>query len=883
MIIKMTSYLNQICETISKLTMEPKESSDISLYALNCFRDLKDLASRSDSSGIKSRELLVQLLNTVKSYMKYDNGSRLFKLEQIQDPPFDEWISLFFNIAQNKLPSDVKQNVSDRENGLVSFKTQKIALSIILDIFSLHDDLIQSRLHFLGYYSVVIGLCVESTRLFYNQSVEQTDISILMLALKILRTFSNSVLTCDKLLIMKHVLEPLNVTLIKFANWSLYPNTKHDNKSAPYRVIQVRGVQEELDKLISDIFDQMFQNDYKILSMMMIDRLNSLNVFGIPNHILKDDCHSRHFVGLTLLPDRTEANDFESLYTSCQIMASDSKGILAEQMKKSSIKKLLQLTLSNSELALRLKALEAIATIRGYYLRVGRVNDSRKLLENMKNNVEIILKDLMFQLNISKEHKSFDVSNILINIHMIADLYGHEAQSILVENLEILRENFMINCNSNSNSSLELNIIKSKLLTLDILYRILMNAKDHERLELESRFVPFLLASLEISNNSICIELKKKALYILAEMLVEESGKSIVTILSQIKNIEKHMDFKLSEPLMLVLHKSITRCSFQLIHSPECLQSIYDLCAGVLESDKHTNECRSNSAKILEIMIQEFRYQPKFRQKYLPKIVKLSKMLLSSRMIKQDTDKDNKSKLPSAVSRDTQFVSQLLLLISIAIDTDYDITIKEFYRQPSDFSFNSDQRTFELYADYVLGIKPIAIIDNYWPRHESRALIRAICTIIRQPTSLRPRCLDSKASHVIPRILNIFEFLHTQYEDYLAALGWTERCKHPEGDYLDWVPTFNRTFDSKLDQDTGFSLEINLFRASLSEIKRVDSNWYHMLTGNLDMLQKKYLDDLYEYAESKGQGEEASWRTHFKHMRHSIMRSSTRLRRMSTF
>lgn len=168
--------------------------------------------------------------------------------------------------------------------------------------------------------------------------------------------------------------------------------------------------------------------------------------------------------------------------------------------------------------------------------------------------------------------------------------------------------------------------------------------------------------------------------------------------------------------------------------------------------------------------------------------------------------------------------------------------------------------------------------DCFNPKHGTRIMIRALCSLIRIPNNLRPQCLTERYHQILPRIIGHFEFLHRNYEDNLSILGFTMRFKYSEITYLNWHSIIEVPFlmDSKLERNSqNFKDEIRILRNSLAEIRRTDPAWVDMLLNSLSRSQATLLDDLYNYIKEPPRNLNMKQDNIFKRI-HGSFRSSSR-------
>lgn len=324
--------------------------------------------------------------------------------------------------------------------------------------------------------------------------------------------------------------------------------------------------------------------------------------------------------------------------------------------------------------------------------------------------------------------------------------------------------------------------------------------------------------------------------------------------------------------MMSPIHNYITVDPQTFISSRNNLGIVFDMCQSILTDPDGNEEIESYAAKLIEIVILQFRNQI---DDCIPSFVELAVTRLRREIVS------------------SELRTLLLQIVIAAFYSNYQLLLSIFEKMEQQ-SGNIQQNSFfeSFIKQWIKDIKELLGL------HDRKMSLIGFCTLIILPADKRPPVVSQIANRIVPSILDICDRLKIAYQkkatadsdtesedddeeeddsdneaevleddqDHVAShladnndddddfediaddaeLSETDEYDEYESDD-DCEPTALESFETLIDTPKGFVDEFILLRDTMESIRQSDFNWYQMLLSPLDAAQQKRLAELGEY------------------------------------
>lgn len=357
-------------------------------------------------------------------------------------------------------------------------------------------------------------------------------------------------------------------------------------------------------------------------------------------------------------------------------------------------------------------------------------------------------------------------------------------------------------------------------------------------------------------NGRISVHLRGVALELLATLTGKFVSKQSLNCLEQLQTILFKFQ-KTSSDLFIsiapILYNLIT-VEPKLLHiNVDYMNRLIRICMSTMK-DSESFDDRALAIKLLEITLIENDDNVTSKRCCFDnlQIVDLACSLLVNEYLHWRIDYESNDPFRNQIiSKSRQnYRSQLMILVCASFGSDLHKTLEIFGKIEAKKKLDKGW-ILELLVHFLLEPSNEWSEDYYWPQHESRIMIRALCAIIRLPNNRRPPSLEPRSKQLLPKIISHFESLHRMYEEHFKELGSTMRIKYDESIYLNWEPERAGFLRSKLEHELGFQSEIATISGSLSEAQQSDNVWYRVLSQSLTRSQLLLLKDLIKYQQAE--------------------------------
>lgn len=873
-----------------------------------------------DPLGTHSCKIQLNFLDIIRRMMKYDSGQRVLEFRHRNDDKFDRWINVFLLIASRQISQPLESaelGQSMEKPDSIWWKCKEASLSLLLDIVSSKDASLQWRLKESSYHLSIMNLCIRFTRelnIVYYMSPQTMQLS-----LECLKQVCDKFLLHDKMKIVYEIIFPLFCMLtepIKTSINRLFPSEKCTwNQKTSYNLVLVK-----IYPICCDILSCICRDDEKTTeaivdyaTRMLVERGGKRkHVRGAALSLLASidhgDIKTRMEFSSTILIDHilpilNRLDEFDARRCICYILEQDTFSALFVDLGFKSVKSLVAVSSQDPVFAVRIKALEALAKITHYCRAAGRSNGWRlRKLRKANRSVAMLQEKLIGQL------KELQPSNcpyhlitkyLLASINSIIALYPEESYPVMVAKFSCLnetlcrildyrREQHQHNIDHQDTDE------SSEMLLLKVVKQVLvLGLSKNDNI---SRIEPELLAMVQLVVDQSELD-DRDALRLTALGLVElSSGRYIslesLNLMDQFLRLIEREGSNLFVNMCPIIHNFITHQSSPLVKAPHKLNSLFSLCSHILLGHHliHSDLTRAYAAKLLELVILQFKDNYEFRKSKLSEFVGLLVSVMdreltlrlsnneSKRVDESRNENENANANANANAHDIDTYSgkkislklaskdptigyvwtQIIVSIGAAIHTDFYKSFESFgcIEESRSVSGQAKQVSlFELFFEHLMLLSSMRsdIEARLWQFHECRLLILTLCSLARLPKETRPECVNSSAASLLGRILGLFDSLHRMFEEQLADLGHAQRVKHPERAYLSWRPESERSMASAIDRNDGLRAEISLLRATLAELERIEPEWQRSLVEPLDAMQARLLADLFAHANEADQ------------------------------
>lgn len=514
----------------------------------------------------------------------------------------------------------------------------------------------------------------------------------------------------------------------------------------------------------------------------------------------------------------------------------------------------LQCTLTDTELPVKVEAALCLQNL---------LHVQEQSREITKPNVERLALELVQMI------RSTESEDVMEVIQKIVYLYPEELYGVAVNMTNHLAQTFhQLLQTGESEEDEKISAAMAVLSTIDTVLTMMDEQKEVVA-KLEPIVVNIILTIFDQSTSELYEEATTLLSTITADAVSPESWRVFKTLYIVFKRDGADYFTDMMSPI----HNYITVDPQTFISSRDNIGAIYDMCHSIMSDPNGNEEIESYAAKLLEIVILQFRSQI---DDCIPSFVELA----ITRLRRDIVSSELRTLLLQIVI--AAFYSNYQLLFSIFEK------LEQQNNQPQYTLFDSFMRQWLKDIKDLLGL------------HDRKMSIVGFCTLIILPADKRPPIVSQISNEIVPSILTLCERLKIAYQkkatadsdsetddedeendsdneaevleddqDHLAGhvnddddddefediiddaeLSETDEYDEYDSDD-DCEPTALESFETLIDTPKGFVDEFILFRDTMESIRQSDPAWYQMLLSPLDASQQKRLMDLGEYVNKR--------------------------------
>lgn len=398
-----------------------------------------------------------------------------------------------------------------------------------------------------------------------------------------------------------------------------------------------------------------------------------------------------------------------------------------------------------------------------------------------------------------------------------------------------------------------------------------------EKKEIIARLEPIVVnIVLTIFNKSI-MDLYEEATTLLSTLTADGISQESWKVFSTLYMVFKRDGCDYFTDMMSPIHNYITVDPQTFLASRDNLAAVYEMCHQILTDPLSGEEIESYAAKLLEVIILQFRNQI---DDCIPSFFELA----VTRLKREIT---------------TTELRTLLLQIVIAIFySNYELLFSCFEKLQQQENLPPFTLLDTFVKQWFKDIKD----GMFLGLHDRKMCIVGMCTLIILPQEKRPPIVNEVASQVVPNVLSLYEKLKIAYEkkantddndsdsddddveddsdqeaevledDQDHVVNATDEGNEDDGDFEDIADdddtddddedyegdedddceqTALESFETILDTEKGLVDEFVLFRDTMERIRLENVNWYQTLLGSLDAGQQKKLIELGQFTEKR--------------------------------
>lgn len=510
--------------------------------------------------------------------------------------------------------------------------------------------------------------------------------------------------------------------------------------------------------------------------------------------------------------------------------------------------------LGDSQLPVKVEAALCLQTL---------LNAQEEARQVTQPNVKAVTLELV---EIIRKTESEDVMEVL---QKIVYIYPKELYEIAVDMTNHLALTFhqLLQTDDNSEVDEKISAAMAVLSTIDAVLTMM-----DERKDVVAKLEPIVVNIVMTIFEQTASELYEEATTLLSTITADAVSQESWRVFQTLYVVFKRDGADYFTDMMSPLHNYITVDPQTFISSRNNIGAVYDMCQSIMNDPNGNEEIESYAAKMLEILILQFRNQI---DDCIPSFVELA---------------------ITRLRRDIATSSLRTLLIQVVIAafySNYQLLFSIFEKLEQ----RNNQPQFTLFDSFIK--QWLKDIKELLGLHDRKMSIIGFCTLIMLPADKRPPIVPQISNQIVPSVLTLFDRLKIAYkkkvedsdsdtdddsdelldddsdleaevlEDdqdhigYLAgtddefediaedadAVSETGSYDDVESDY-DCELTALETFETLLDTSKGFVDEFILFRDTMESLRQNDPGWYQMLLSPLDVAQQKSLMQLGEYSVS---------------------------------
>lgn len=512
----------------------------------------------------------------------------------------------------------------------------------------------------------------------------------------------------------------------------------------------------------------------------------------------------------------------------------------------------LQCTLTDKDLPVKVEAALCLQSL---------LHAQKQAREITQPNVRPLTLEL---LQIIRNTESEDVMEVL---QKIVYLFPDDLYAIAVEMTNHLAQTFHQLIQDDSEDDERISAAMAVLGTIDTVLTMMDEQKEVVA-QLEPIVVQVIITIFEKSASELYEEATTLLSTITADQVSAESWRVFPTLYAvfQRDGVDYFTD------MISPIHNYITVDPATFLSNKFNIGAIFDMCRTILTNPNENEEIESYAAKLLEIVILQFRNQI---DDCIPSFIELA---------------------ITRLRRDIQTAELRTLLIQIVIAAFYtnEHLLFEIFNK---LEQQSSQPKWALFESFVH--QWFKDLEELVGLHDRKMSMIGFCKLISLPSNQRPPVVNQMSEKWIPCILTLYDRLKIAYQKKASADSDSETEDEDEeeeseneaevleddqddidshfnnnddddddafediaeddggstddDDYEDYNSnddcelTALESFETIVDTPKGFVDEFILFRDTMEALRQNDPNWYNMLLSRLNQAEQKRLIELGEY------------------------------------
>lgn len=870
----MTFYqLAKIYEFKSLTEREPFLEALTILLPISCQR-LTQLI-QNDPLGEQSCRLQKQILKTFHAILQFSLPLAILTRET-----FQQWMTLIIEVAKRDVPEVAQKDVDVEERPrLIWWKCKKWSLHLMARIFERYgspNNVSKDYKAFAEWYISTFSFPVIQTIIkileqyalgqYVSPRVLQQSLNYLNTA--VLHSMTWKMLKADMMVVVEKIIFPL----------MCYSNEDEELwQNDPCEYIRMKfDIFEEYISPVSASQNLLQSLCKKRRDMIQKTMTLVINVLNNPQAEAKAKDGALHMIGSisgVLLKKPQFKDQMEQLLVTyvlplfqcahgflraraCWVLTYFAAIQFQDHNIMAATQSVLNCTLVDPDLPVKVEAALCLQKL---------INCQDKARDMIQPNVKQLTLELVSLIRTTKNE---DVMEVL---QKIVYLYTDELTTIAVELTNHLAETFhMLIQSSDVEDDEKVSAAMAVLGTIDTVLTMM-----DEQKEVATKLEPIVVnVVMTIFNQSIS-ELYEDATTILSTITADAVSLEAWKCFHPLYLVFKRDGGDYFSDMMSPIHNYITVDPNTFISSRNNLGLIFDMCQSIMTDPNGNEEIESYAAKLLEIVILQFRNQI---DDCIPSFVELAITRL-----RRDIET-------------AELRTLLLQIVIAALYSNYQLLFSIFEKLEQ----QSNQQQYTLFDQFLKqwmnDIKELSGI------HDRKMSIIGFCTLILLPADKRPPSLTGIANQIVPSILTLCERLKVAYKMKASSDSDSDTDDDDEGDDYydsdnevevleddqDHVASHNQpaddgdddefediadetdglsddndyddfgsendceltaleTFDSLIDIDKGFVDEFILFKNTMESIRQTNPEWYQALISPLDAAQQKRLVEIGEY------------------------------------
>lgn len=835
----------------------------------SCCQRLTQLI-QNDPLSEQSCKLQKQILKTFHAILQYS-----LPLAILTKEVFSQWMTLIIEIAKRDVPETAQKDVDpeDRPN-LIWWKCKKWSLHLMARIFERYgspNNVNKEYKSFADWYINTFSFVVIQTIIkileqyalgnYVSPRVLQQALNYLNTA--VLHSMTWKMLKADMMVVVEKIIFPL-----------MCYSTEDEElwHSDPREYIHMKfDIFEEYISPVSASQNLLHSLCKKRRDMLQKTMTLVINVLNNPQADPKAKDGALHMVGSiasVLLKKPLFREQLEQLLVTYVFpLFSSPHGFLraracwtlnyfsSVEFKNSNhillaSQSILQCVLADQDLPVKVEAALCLQSLL-------HVQDRSR--EVTKGSVKPLTLELV---QIIRSTESEDVMEVL---QKIVYLFPEELYAIAVDMTNHLAQTFHQLLQTNhSEEDEKISAAMAVLSTIDTVLTMM-----DEQKEVVAKLEPIVVSIITTIFEQSVSELYEEATTLLSTITADSVSQDSWRVFQTLYIVFKRDGWDYFTDMMSPIHNYITVDPQTFVSSRNNIAAIFDMCQTIMNDPNGNEEIESYAAKLLEIVILQFRNQI---DDCIPSFVELA----ITRLRREISTSELRTLLIQIVI--AAFYSNYQLLFNIFEK------LEQQSNQPKWTLFDSFMKQWLKDIKELLGL------------HDRKMSVIGLCTLMILPADKRPPIANQLANEIVPSILTLCDRLKVGYEkrstsesdsdsddtddddsdneaevleddqDHVGAQnnvddddefediaddGSTEPDDYDdEGSDDDCEPTALESFDTLIDKGVD---EFILFKDTMESLRQSDPNWYSMLIAPLDPAVQKKLMELGEYVNKRQQ------------------------------